>query len=369
MISEGLRIWRRARRVKRTGFKRYKGGPEQICRKILEDCFDGYFRVSAGHFCEFYTRDFGLIAHALCELGYKEKVTETFAYALKHFSAAGKVATTISPDGNVFDFPTYSPDSLALLLFSLVRTKNQHLAKQYSAFLQEQVDVFVKKVVAKDLLPKRKHFSSIRDQVKRKSSCYDAVMIAAVARDAKKLGLAFPHEFAAVKKRIREEYWNGTYFFSDLHKQDVVVGDANVFPFWMEVFTEKNMVENATAAIRAAGLDDPYPLRYVSTADKHREKRRMHHASWTTPEYETDSIWMHLGLAYLEILPDTKLRKKHLRAYTKNILTFRTFLEVYAADGTPYESAFYMTDEAMSWCAVYLILTGGKNDRQKKSRS
>ena len=342
-------------------FKRYSGTSEQICRKILEDTYrGGHYRVSGGHFSEFYTRDFAFIAPALMRLGRMDRVRSTLSYALDRFSRAGRVTTSIDERGVAFDYPRYGPDSLALLLLTLSRTGNADLAREHSAFLQSETDRFVRRVVDPEtLLPRRgARFSSIRDHTARDSSCYDACMVAVVAREAPKLGLRFPYGFARVRDAIMRTYWNGAYFFSDATRRSIVVGDANVFPFWTGVVTDARIRTQAFDSIRAAGLDEPWPLRYVSTADAKLERTRWSLAARLAPGYETDAIWAHLGLAYLEVLRshDPKRAREHLATYERSIKEHGTFIEVYSSDGKPFCRLFYRTDEAMSWCAMWLAL-------------
>jgi hypothetical protein len=359
ILQEGMRMFKRARLVRKQGFHPYQGTTAEICKQIIDDCYDQehkYLRVSTGHFCEYYVRDFAFCCEALVELGYAKEVRSTIEYALKRFVAVGKITTTIDPDGQPFDYFMQSgPESTALLLYAMTHTKNHDLAVQYKHFLQQQVNRIP--LLMKGLLPHpKKYFSTIRDHAKRSGSCYDAVMLAVIAREAAALKLKFPYAFEQIRDEIIETYWNGSYFFQDLKKQDIIVGDANVFPFWTGVINDKHMLEQATTSIRAAGLDTPFPLRYVSQFDKKREKIQLHFANYLAPDYETDSIWIHLGLAYLRILPDVKLKQQHLATYTKQLQTYKTFLEVYDRSGEPLRRPLYVTDEGMLWCANYLVL-------------
>ncbi len=366
VLKEGLRMMRRARRVKKEGFIAYNGTQEDICRAIIEDTYNKrykYFQVSptkSGHFCEFYMRDFGLCCEALQELGYSVEVRLTIEYALHQYKKAGKLTTAINPERKPFDyFLPAGPDTLAFLLYSITHTKNHDLAKLQKSFLQEQVNIFAKKFIdKKTLLPNNMHVSSIRDQTKRKGSCYDAIMIAIVARETKSLGLSFQYDLEQIKEAIKKEYWNGTYFFQDKNKQDIVVADANIFPFWSGIFNDPHMLEQTIDAIRSAGLDDPFPIMYISPRDKKREKIPFHLVSIFSSDYETDSIWMHLGLAYLRIIKfyNPNLLREYLEKYNSNLLEHKTFLELYNKDGKPFIRRFYASDEAMLWCANYLVL-------------
>ncbi|MDD9954148.1 MAG: hypothetical protein OXR66_07485 [Candidatus Woesearchaeota archaeon] len=360
-LTEAFRIYNRARRF--TGFKKYDGTPKQICKKIIKDCYnplEHFFQVSNGHFCEFYVRDFAFCCEALVQLGYGKHVRNTIRYAFEKFTQYDRIATMITPKGVPYDFPSYGPDSLALFLYTITHTKSHAVAKKYKKFLQEQVQFFADYVVdKKTLLPRKwKHFSSIRDQTKRKASCYDATMVALVAKECETLGLDFPYSFSELRELLVTTYWNGSYFFNDLHKQAIVVGDANVFPFWTGVVTNETMRERTFASIQAAGLDRGMPLRYVSALDKKREKTRFNISGWLVPDYETDAVWAHLGFCYIRELGkvDKNKQRAHLRAYEKKIQRYRTFLEVYTNEGDPFRKRLYVTDEGMLWCCNWLAL-------------
>ncbi|HIH24831.1 TPA: hypothetical protein HA251_07400 [Candidatus Woesearchaeota archaeon] len=371
VLKEGIRMARRARRVRRDGFHQHKGTPEETCKAIIDRAYDkrrGYFRVSTGNFCEFYSRDFGLSCEALQELGYGERVKSTLAYALSHYESAGKVTTAIDPRGVPFDyFLPAGPDALGFLLYAITHTGNNHLAAKHNEFLQRAIDRAAEEFVdPKTLLPRAdRHFSSIRDQARRKGACYDAVMIAVIAREAHRLGFRFPYKEHAVTKAIIKAYWNGTYFFQDLTREPIVTGDANVFPFWTGIVKNKRMMEDAIDAVRAAGLDDPFPLRYVSELDAAREKTSLHIVNLLSKDYESHSIWMHLGLAYLRMLMkrDADAARRHLKRYGQLIRQHRTFLEVYDTTGEPFMRTFYAADESMVWCANWLVLTRNGEDK------
>jgi len=361
-LKEALRMYKRATAITKNGFRQYNGTDEEICTQIIDECYEKkYFRVSTGHFCEFYVRDFAFCCEALITLGYSEQVRSTLQYALSIFKKNNRITTSISPDGIPFDFPAYAPDSLALFLLTLTRTKNDDLVRKDNngAFLQSQINIFIEQVIDKTtVLPKKRRFSGIRDHAKRKGSCYDMVMIAVVARESRLLGFDFPYTLEDITRTLLSTYWNGTYFFEDLQRQNIVVGDANVFPFWTGIIDDKEMMTDAFIAMQAARLDAPFPLRYVNSLDKKREGISLHLANMFAGDYETDSMWIHMGLCYMQLLTQINpaLAKQHLAAYTRNIEKHKNFLEVYSNSAEPFRTAFYTCDEGMLWCANYLVL-------------
>jgi len=358
-ISEAWRIFKRSRYVKKHGIKKYKGGADDICRKVVKDCWNGkYFQVSAGHFNEFYIRDFGWCVDSLLELGYKKKVLKALEYILEIYSNQG-LKTTITPKGKAVDVFYYAPDSLAFLIRSLRVAKAKDLVEKYKDFLGKEVDKFYNLVIDKKtgLVKENKNFSSIKDEAKRRSSCYDNIMAAMLSNELDKLKLHNPLKKYDFKKVIKHMFWNGEYFIDDLGgNKEIVAGDANVFPFWSKVFTDTEMLKKAAAKIQEAKLDVPFPLKYTNKEDS--KKVNMNFAEKFVPDYERDSIWMHMGPLYVQLIKkiDKKKAKEYKNKYKNVIEKHHNFLEIFDKDGKPFKSKFYYADEGMLWAANYLTL-------------
>ncbi len=359
-ISEGLRMFKRSIYVKKHGVKKYKGSDIEICKQILEDCYDPvrkYFKVSAGHFQTFYCRDFGWIVQSLLNLGYKEKVGNTLSYALKQFARHGKVCTSINNKGKPFDFPNYAVDSLAYLLYSLSCLGDMKLVSEYKDFLQMEVDKFFSFVVDKKtgLVRSDYFFSSMKDHSKRRSSCYDNCMLYLVQQACDKLGFVNPLEKYNYNELIIDNFWEGEYFLDDMSKKKYLAGDANVFAFWTGVIDDNKKLKKVVATIRKKGLDAPFPLRYTSKDVKGVKLRLF---DLFASGYEASSVWCHMGPLYIDIVGkvDKKLQKKYLFRYKQIILKYQNFLELFEGNGEPFSSFFYYADERMSWCANYLAL-------------
>jgi len=236
-LNEALRIFLSSYKRKINGVRKYKGSALQICRKIISDCWNGkYFMTSAGHFSEFWTRDFGWCSSALCRQGYIKKVSASLSYALDKFSKCGKVTTTISPDGVCFDVMGYSVDSLPWLVRSIKNSLDKKIIKKYKRFIELQASIFTKRVIdLKTSLVKKTPFSSIKDFAVRKSSTYDNVMAAMLKEDLTALKLKNPLKNLDIEGSILYSLWNGSYFKNDL-EDDSITSDANIFPFITGVF-------------------------------------------------------------------------------------------------------------------------------------
>ncbi len=301
-LGEGYRMLRRSIRVKKQGFKQYKGSAKQICKQIIEDCWnkeEQFFKTSNGNFCQFWSRDFGMCAEHLVNLGHRGRVVKTLRYALERFRKSNKITTTITPGGKPFNFPTYAPDSLAYLLWSIKVSKSRALLNDYRIFLNKQINIFFETVIDKQtrLVRKDREFSSMKDLAKRTSSCYDNCMAAMVKQLAKELKLDNRFGNCCTKKLIKDNFWTGSYFIDSLSDKRLASGDANTYPYWTGLFTEKSMIQKSINKIKKLGLDKPFPLRYTT-----KPEQKMYWTSGFIGGYEDHTAWIHLGGSYLGVV-------------------------------------------------------------------
>jgi len=356
-ILEGLRIVTRAIRIKFTGIKKYSGSVEEISKIIIEKAYntkDCYFMVSSGHFCQFYARDFGMICESLINLGYKKKVKDTLKYAMQKYHSAGRITTQIRPNGRPINFPSHSPESAAYMLHSLILLNDKALIDKYKYFFQIiSIKIYNEDIDKKTgLLRKDKIFSSMKDYSIRQSSCYNNCLLGMFVKDMNKIGIDTPLTKYNYSKLVKEYFWNGNYFLEDLSGNDIIAGDANTFPFWSGIITDKTMAKKTIASIMKKKLDVPWPLKYTSKEDIPKD---FHFADFFVPGYEKDTIWMHLGLCYLKFIEkyDKKLLKKYLKQYKILIQKYGNFYELYFANGKPFKRSLYITDDSMSWVAIF----------------
>ena len=352
---------RRARQVKKKGFTRYKGTPEEICTQIVKRCFNGnFFQVSAGHFREFYMRDFGICAQALLDLGYRDEVYKSLQYALVIFSRTGRITTTITPDDKPKDFFSYASDSLPLLIRSLKIAEAKDLLATYKPFIEAQTQKYYERVFdTRNCMVKKGYFSSMKDNAKRESSCYDNCMLAMLSRDLDTIGLYNPFAGFDIKGALKKSLWNGKHFYDDRNRRAYVAGDANVFPYWCDIFDDKSMLESSISAIRKANIDNQWPLKYTAR----KVSRPIFPMSILLPDYEADTVWMHLGLCYLDIVAryDKSLLKTYLKKIADVIEEQKNFLELYHPGGSPYRKFHYASDESMLWAVKFLALSESVN--------
>ncbi len=358
-ISEGIRMFRRSLHVRKKGFKRYSGNDEEICKKVIEDCWNkknGYFQASAGHFCLFYSRDFSWCVKPLISLGHKDRVIKTLEYALDIFSKYKKVRVAINPKGKPFDFPYLAIDSLPSMIKSLRISEAFGLVKKHKNFLEKDALKLFDRVIdtKTGLVRKDRYFSSIKDYEKRKSSCYDNTMIAMLSQDLDFFNLRNPFSRYEYKEIIKKNFWTGSYFLNDLSGDRYITGDSNVFPYWSGIFSDRSMMQRSIKAIASKKLDKPFPLKYNQFGEEHK----MVFLEFFVKDYENDNIWPHIGLLFVEVMSEISKSdaKNYLLHYKKNIEKYGTFLEVYDSFGEIYHSPFYFSDEAMLWSVIYLYL-------------
>ncbi|MBN1503128.1 hypothetical protein JW930_06285 [Candidatus Woesearchaeota archaeon] len=356
-LSESHRLLSRRVKVALKGFHSYKGNPQEICKQIIEECWNGkYFQTSLGNFTEFWTRDFGYCCKALLNLGYKEEVLQTLDYALHIFRKYDRITTTINPHEKPLDIFTYSPDSLPILLMTLRLSKASALVSKYKKFLESEVKKYIGLVINKEtkLVKDKKAFSSIKDNAIRSSSMYNNCMIALLSKELDNINIKNPLKKIDYEKLITGMFWTGDYFLDDLSEHRYIAGDANVFPFWTGAIKSKEKLMKCIRKIQEAELDSPFPLKYT----KVKEGKYLLIPELFTPNYEGNSIWMHLGLIYIEQVMeiDKKQAEKYIKEYQELIKKYKTFLEVFNPDETPYKSLIYMADEGMLWASIYLYL-------------
>lgn len=334
------------------------GTSEEISQKIVKNCYNNtFFQTSLGHFNQFYIRDFAFCVDSLINLGYKNEVQKTLEYAIGIFSGEKVLANAITPFGKPVHIFTYCPDSLPLLFYSIRKARANYLLKRYDKFIKRQVRYYYENVFdSKTGTVKNKRFSSIKDNAIRKSSCYDNSMLVLLSDELFRQGLYNPFKNYDLRKIMLEKYWTGQYFLEDLSGRKNVAGDAQVFPFWCKVFSDKTMKKKAISKIKEKGLDNPMPLKYTATKN---EIEVMFPLNILLSDYETNTIWLHLGLCYLDILGSKKELEKHLKSFEKLIEKTKTFPEVLEPNGEIFKRFHYVSDEGMLWAAKYLALKNG----------
>lgn len=368
-LSDGLRLAYTSTKNRIISPKKYSGTTEKICRSIINDCFNrkkNYFMVSPNNFRQFYARDFGMCCESLLNLGYREEVKKTLIYAMDIYEKHGKITTQITPFGIPADFPSHTPESASYMLNSLLLFNDKQLIKKYSSFFSQIAEKIHKEDIDKEtgLLRKDRHFSSIKDYALRQSDCYNNCLLGLFVNNLKKAGIKTALSKYNYRKIIDIYFLfkekGEIYFLEDLSGKKVFATDANIFPFWTGIFSDKKeedraILQGIIKKIKKEKLDEPWPLKYTTKEDA---PKKMHFANFFCPDYEKDNPWMHLGLCYMKTIKDIdkKSLSKYLKQYEALIRKYGTFYEVFDSDGRVFSRTFYKSDEAMIWCSIFLHL-------------
>jgi hypothetical protein len=354
-VNVGARsIWRRL-----FGWKHYPGQAPDICAAVIDDCWTGeFFAGSAGHFKQFWTRDLAMCTPALCRLGHRERAIQSWAWGLERFERAGRITTTIFNRRFARDVYAYACDSLPLLLWGLRAAGAQHLVLRHRELLVREIDRFHEIVFDPALGMARPdgYFSGPRDCMTGRSTVFANTMIALLGQLLEDLCLPNPLRGHDLVGAMWQHHWMGDHFRDSLCR-DVPSGDANVWPFFFDVVTDKQMQKRALATLEERGFARPLPLRYFPTRLPEAELPVPRAA---TPNYQGDPSWMQLGAAYLRVLGevDRPLMEWHRGNVAAIIERDCNLLEVYTTDGRPYRGrAFlYQADEGMIWASMFLDL-------------
>lgn len=361
-ITEARRIFGRRLKIIFTGVKQYGGDDIQICRRIIENCYNkesGYFMTSCGHFSEFYARDFGWTAKALVRLGYKERVQKTLDYALDIYKKHGSIEQTIDPKGKPFTYPAkYSPDALTFIIRSIRHCRPNALIEKYKDFLNREIEKYYELVIEKDtgLVRRDISFNSMKDYSERFSSCHDNVVTGILSETLKKYRVLYnPFKKYNYPRLIMDHFWTGRYFLDDLSGDKTICGDAQVLPFWSKMINDREILLQVVKTIREVGLDKPFPLKFTLGRAKNQ---KMIKEEFFAGNYQRDSVWPHIGMMYIDIVrklyPDLAIF--YLDQYRNVIKEYSNFLEVFDCDGKPFKNMWFYSDESMIWAANYLYL-------------
>jgi hypothetical protein len=353
----GVRVRRHVR-----GQTRHHGDAAAIVRACIEACWNGRtFTASPGHFDMFWTRDLGFSAPALVRLGEGERVHASLAHALGVWERRRiHVTTTINYGDRPADVFAYGVDSLPLLLAALRAADATDLVERHRAWLTTEIADYVVRVVdpATGLVRSDRTYSAHRDTVVNRSTAYGNTMVALLAKTIAETGwFASPldrHVEGDYGRLLRERFWLGSRF-RDALGDDRTSGEANVWPFYAGVVSDRAMLLTALRSLDAGGFCRPYPLRYETA-------RRPEHEVWFTrhllPDYQGSTVWTSLGAIFLQLLStvDPEQAAGEIGRYAAWIERDGTYWEVLDDRGRPWVSPrrLFIGEESMLWSAIFL---------------
>ncbi|HVL53655.1 MAG TPA: hypothetical protein VM344_05290 [Vitreimonas sp.] len=354
-MTTGLRMGRR----RLLGPRRFAGDAAAICRSVVGACWnERFFAASGGHFRQFWTRDLAFSAAALARMGEGERLLASLDYGLRTWRRTGAVTTTIFPGRRPVDVYTTGIDSLPLLLHALRAADAGRLVAAHADWLGPAIARWPSQVLdpRTGLVRDDRAFATHRDVVVTRSNATANTMVALLSDVLRETGW-FPDPVPAGSvDRLVARFWRGGVFVDD-PVTGLVAGDATLFPFWLRVVPDDLGLAGALERLRAEGLADPLPLRYVARRDPSVEDP---HVSWFLPDYQGTTIWSSLGAMYVELLGrvDRAAGATALGKWTRRIEADGTVWEVLDDSLRPYAGrlGLFRADEAMLWGSLFLDL-------------
>ncbi|GIW72873.1 MAG: hypothetical protein KatS3mg102_2415 [Planctomycetota bacterium] len=335
-------------------------GAEAICRAVAERAWNGrYFRAGQSHLTQFWLRDLALSLEGLIALGHAARCRRALRWALGQWERAGRITTTIVAERFAVDIFEYACDSLPLLLYALERLDMERERRHWRGLLAAEAARYHQQLIDPRTGTVRvdRTYSSTKDTMRFTGTCTAHCMAAwCQALLARAPELPNPLAPYPLRETLRERFWTGSFFRNHLGSE-LISSDANFWPFWCGLLPpgeRKDLLARSIAAVRAAGLDHPFPLKYHPRPLPEYELplQRL-----VLPNYQGDAIWTFFSVQWIELLAelDPAAARAHLERYARWIERWGTWIEVFTPDGRrPLPGRLgYGADWGMVWAASF----------------
>jgi hypothetical protein len=227
------------------------------------------------------------------------------AYALDIWTRRkSHITTTIHYFDRPGDAYEYGVDSLPLLLAAVRSVGATDLVERHHGWLSAEIAHYMDRVVDPSfgLVRADRKYSAHRDTVVNRSNTYGNTMVALLAKTLAETGwFASPleHYFEGDYGRLLMDWlWAGDHF-RDALDDEVVSGEANVWPFYAGIIDDPAVMAPALAYLEANGFCDPYPVRYETSR---RPEREVLATRLLLPDYQGDTVWTSMGSMYPQVL-------------------------------------------------------------------
>lgn len=321
---------------------------------------------------------------------------QTLTYALGVFDQCDTLTTTIVPTGRMratcVNFHAYPSDTLYGMLFALAallgkqparafdygnlyapldtETAAQALLDTYRASLMRHYQTYRDTVFDDQTMLIRRGvvMSGAKDITKRDCAFFDNVVFWKTTELAMRLDLIPQNKtfLAKLKRTILDTFWldEEGYFLEDLSEE----GRANKYysSDWLIALatgflTPQNQKERTYFArsihyIQAAGIDQPFAIKYQADTRAHRQFPIVRLA---VASYGGDSIWSFWGMEYIKSLlllfretNDSSYLEAadyHITQYKEKMLEYGGYPEVYDAQGALLETPLYRSIIETGW--------------------
>jgi hypothetical protein len=161
---------------------------------------------------------------------------------------------------------------------------------------------------------------------------------------------------------LRRHFWTGDRF-RDRLGTDETSGEANVWPFFVGLVDDRDMLAAALATLQSDGYMAPYPLKFQ--VDESAERELWAFRIWS-PDYQTTTSWTSLGSIYLSLLSEVDTSAAGVELDRMRALVERdgTLWEVLDRRGRPWRSGsrLSISDASMLWGAILLATLESSRD-------
>lgn len=322
--------------------------PAEIARQTLKDNAREVLYAGTGHFRYLWVSDFGKALRGAEKVLSPKYLRGLIEWMIRESFRQGRVTSCFTARHG-FDMPYDRGDNLPWLVYSVAEyqrwTGDASLVEETRPALQRLLEAYERSHF-KDGLIDTAVTGDWVDTILRPSSTYNNLCALKMLLLAPGLGLRAATDPAEFGRRILEDRWRGDHFI-DYAGASTLGVDAAVYTLYFELF-DAALREKAIARIEASGLTKPYPIK---CAPQDYDTALMPLFTRLTARYHS-SIWLHLGLVYLNGLRkngrDVSLYKAELDGL---FMKYRNMVEAVDDRGEPYRTFFHSSEYGLTMCA------------------
>lgn len=336
-------------RVNLFGFPRLPGAsPREIAERSLRDNARAVLHAGSGHFKFMWVSDFAKALRGAWGVLGPEYLGRQIDYMTEESARLGRVPSCFTPRHG-FDMPWHRGDNLPWLIFC--HASRGSVSDRHREILQRLLDDYEENSM-RDGLVSPEVTGDWADTVLRPSSTYNNVCALFMLKWAHTLGLKTRHDPAVMERALLRSRLRGDALLDYLGAETLSV-DGAVAALYLDVF-EPDVQKLLIKGLEKSGLADPLPIRVAPA--KH-DPRIVPVLTNFTPSYHT-SVWLHLGLMYLNGLKRNKQDiKERLARIEQVIMRHGQVLEAVDDKGDPYRTPFLSCERGLSMaCGQYLEL-------------
>lgn len=330
-------------RVNLLGIPRLPGGtPAEIAAQALRNNARGVLHAGSGHFKFMWVSDFAKALRGAWDVLGAEYLGRQIDYMTEESARLGRVTSCFTPSHG-FDMPWHRGDNLPWLIFC--HASRGGVSDRHRGILQKLLDDYEENSMHDGLVAPHVTGDWV-DTVLRPSSTYNNVCALYMLKWAPTLGLKTRHDAAMMERTLLRARLRGDILL-DYQGAGHMSVDGAVAALYLDVF-EPDVQKLLIRGLEKSGLAEPYPIRVAQA--KHDPKLVPLLTNFT-PSYHT-SIWLHLGLMYLNGLK----RNKHdigdrLARIEALIMRHGQVLEAVDDKGDPYRTVFLSCEHGLSMAA------------------